>query len=146
MQDFQTLIETSDYLCRSSSSLFNTSLLSTLWMGNHEETPISAITIHETQVDFRLKICISDLHDFKLNLQITPETVLIQGQPTEEAIVEGYFRPNGFESLIPLPYPVKPESYWTEIKQNILTIQVAKQLDVQPSKVRVEIPTVDNRK
>ena len=38
-----------------------------------------------------LKVHISDIHLVKLNLQITPETVLIQGQPSEAAGVGGYF-------------------------------------------------------
>ncbi len=140
MSDFHRLIETSDDLYRSSSSLFHAGLLSTLWIGNREETPINTITIHETQADLLLKIYISDLRSFNLNLQITPETVLIQGQPSKEAIVEGYFRPNGFESLIPLTRPVQPETSLTEIQPDSVLIQIAKELTIPQAKVQINIP------
>jgi len=90
-----------------------------------------------------LKVYISDIHLVKLNLQITPETVLIQGQPTEAAGVEGYFLPSGFQSLIPLPHRVHPETYETEIHQDGLTIQLAKDLRVQPFQVRIQVSTAN---
>jgi HSP20 family molecular chaperone IbpA len=97
----------------------------------------------EKDVTLILKVHISDIHLVKLNLQITPETVLIQGQPTEAAGVEGYFLPSGFQSLIPLPHRVHPEIYETEIHQDGLTIQLAKKLRVQPSQVRIPLSTAN---
>ncbi|MEG4573453.1 hypothetical protein QUA56_12270 [Microcoleus sp. N3A4] len=117
-----------------------------------------------------------------MNLHITPQTVLIQGQPTEAAGVEGYFLylapfsisllgtgkmpvpqenllfverascpflrimqdvnyflPSGFQTLIPLPHRVHPETYGTEIHSDGLTIQLAKELRVPPSQVRIQL-------
>ncbi|MEG3926253.1 MULTISPECIES: hypothetical protein [unclassified Microcoleus] len=112
---------------------------STLWIARTEETPIAAIKIQEKDVTLILKVHISDIHLVKLNLQITPETVLIQGQPTEAAGVESYFLPNGFQSLIPLPHRVHPEIYGAEIHSDGLTIQLAKELRIPPSQVRIQV-------
>ena len=116
---------------------------STLWIAHTEETPIAGIKILEKDVTLILKVQISDIHLVKLNLQITPETVLIQGQPTEAAGVEGYFLPSGFQSLIPLPHRVHPEFYVTEVHQDSLTIQLAKDLRVPPSQVRIPLSTTN---
>lgn len=142
MTTFQALNDVNEDLEGSFSSFLNGCHQSTLWIANTEETPIAAITIQEKDVTLILKIRIYDIHLVKLNLQITPETVLIQGKPTEAMVVEGYFRPSGFESLIPLPHPVHPETYWTEIYADGLTIQLVKELRTQQSKVMIELPTI----
>ncbi|MGL4377675.1 MAG: Hsp20/alpha crystallin family protein [Microcoleaceae cyanobacterium] len=129
---------------KSSSSSPDTSRESTLWIGNTQETPITAITIHEMETKFVLKVGIYDIHLLKnLSLQITPETVLIQGEPTEQMVVEGYFRPSGFESLIPLPQPVQPETCLAHIEPDVLTIQLVKELRVEPSPVWIQLPTAN---
>src|SRR4028118_1604658 len=116
---------------------------STLLIAHTEETPIAGIKLHKKDITLILKVYISDIHLVKLNLQITPETVLIQGQPTEAAGVEGYFLPSGFQSLIPLPQRVHPEIYETEIHSDRLTIQLAKELRVPPSQVRIPLSTAN---
>lgn len=40
--------------------------------------------------------------------------------------VEGYFSPNGFESLIPLPHAVQPEICSTQIQPDGVEILFAK--------------------
>ena len=115
---------------------------STLWIAHTEETPIAGIKIQEKDVTLILKVDISGIHLVKLNLQITPETVLIQGQPIEAAGVEAYFLPSGFQSLIPLPHRVHPEFYGTEIHQDSLTIQLAKELRVEQSEVRIQLSNI----
>lgn len=117
---------------------------STLWIGNAEETPIASITIYQTETDLILKVGITDIHLVKLNLEITPETILIEGEPTRAAGVEGYFRPHGFENLIPLPHPVQPETCWTEIQRDGLKIKLAKQLGVPLSKVRMQLANANS--
>lgn len=112
---------------------------STLWICNTEEVPITAITIHELETKLILKIHIYDIHLFNLSLKITPETLLLQGEPNEEAGVEGYFRPNGFKSLIPLPHPVEPEQYCTDLQMNGLKIQLAKQLNFRQSQIQIQL-------
>jgi len=116
---------------------------STLWIAHTEETPIADIKIQEKDMTLILKVQISDIHLVNLNLQITPETVLIQGLPTEATGIEGYFFPSGFQSLIPLPHRVHPEIYETEIHSDRLTIQLAKELSVPPSQVRIPLSTAN---
>ncbi|MEG4967135.1 hypothetical protein QUB11_10805 [Microcoleus sp. B6-A1] len=108
-------------------------------MAHTEETPIAGIKIQEKKLTLILKVHIPDIHLVKLNLQITPETVLIQGQHTEAVGVEGYLLPSRFQSLLPLPHRVHPEIYGTEIHSDGLTIQLAKELSIPPSKVRIQL-------
>jgi HSP20 family molecular chaperone IbpA len=143
MNAFQALNDGNQDLAGSFSGLPTGCQQSTLWIAHTEETPIAGIKILEKDVTLILKVDISDLNLVKLNLQITPETVLIQGQPTEAAGVEGYFLPSGFQSLIPLPHRVHPEFYVTEIHQDSLTIQLAKDLRVPPSQVRIPLSTAN---
>ncbi|WP_413166705.1 hypothetical protein ACL6C3_08380 [Capilliphycus salinus ALCB114379] len=116
---------------------------STLWIGEAEETPIAAVQIEDMETKALLKVYISDIHLVKLDVEITPETILIAGQPTESSIVEGYFRPSDFESLIPLPYPVEPESCRVEVHSDGLKIELKKHLGVQPRRVRIEALTAN---
>lgn len=144
MNTFQTLKDVNPDIEHLLPTSLNGFQRSTLWIGNTEETPIAAINIHETEVDFILKVRIPDIDLFKLELQVTPETILIQGQSTEAAGVEGYFRPSGFESLIPLPHAVQPESCWTQKQPEALTIQLSKELKIPPPKVLIQLPTANS--
>jgi hypothetical protein len=143
MNAFQALNDVNQDLPGSFSGLPTRCQQSTLWIAHTGETPIADIKIQEKDVTLILKVHISDIHLVKLNLYITPETVLIQGQPTEAAGVEGYFLPNGFQSLIPLSHRVHPEIYETEIHSDGLTIQLAKELRFQPSQVRIPLSTAN---
>jgi hypothetical protein len=53
--------------------------------------------------------------------------------------VEGYFHPGQFQSLIPLPYPVHPESVCAEFKDNVLKCRLLKQRSITQYKVRVDM-------
>lgn len=141
MKGFQESHDVSQYLEGSFSSLLNGSQQSTLWIGNTAETPIAAITIQEMEVTLMLKVHISDIHLLKLDLQITPQTVLIQGQPTTATVVEGFFRASRFESLIPLPHAVQPETCRIQIHADGVTIKLAKHLSAQQPKLWIELPT-----
>ncbi|HAX74520.1 MAG TPA: hypothetical protein DCY88_01460 [Cyanobacteria bacterium UBA11372] len=139
MNNFQLLNYVKEYLERSFFHSANGSQQSTLWISHTEETPIAAINIYEMGANFILKVRIVDIHLVKLKLQVTRETVLIKGQPTASTTVEGYFRPRGFESLIPLPHPVNPESCWAEIQSDGLTVHLTKEFGVQQSGVWLEL-------
>ena len=143
MNAFQALNDGNQDLAGSFSGLPSGCQQSTLWIAHTGETPIANIKIQEKDMTLILKVHISEIHLVKLNLQITPETVLIQGQPTEATGVEGYFLPTGFQSLIPLPHRVHPEIYETEIHSDCLTIQLAKELRVPPSQVRIPLSTAN---
>jgi hypothetical protein len=143
MNAFQESNHASQYLEDLFSSLLNRTQQSTLWISTTAETPIASITIHEMETTLMLKVDISDIHLVKLKFQITSETLLIQGQPTAVSQVPGYFSPNGFESLIPLPHAVKPETCSTELQPDGVKIQFAKQLRVPQSKLSIELPTAN---
>ncbi|MEG4317986.1 MULTISPECIES: Hsp20/alpha crystallin family protein [unclassified Microcoleus] len=144
MNAFQASKDLSQYLEGSFSSLLKGGQQLTLWMRNTGKTPIAAITIHESETTLMLKVHILGIHLVKLDLQITPETLLIQGQPTEATLVEGYFRPSRFESLIALPHPVEPETCRTQIQPDGVKIQLAKQSIAQQSKLCIELPTANS--
>jgi HSP20 family molecular chaperone IbpA len=143
MNAFQESNHVNQYLEGPFSSLLNRTQQSTLWIGHTEETPIASITIHEMETTLMLKVDISDIHLVKLKFQITSETLLIQGKPTAASQVEGYFRPSGFESLIPLPHAVQPETCSTELQPDGVEILFAKQLRTPQSKVWIELPTAN---
>src|SRR6476469_4263231 len=126
MNAFQALNDVNQDLAGSFSGWPAGCQQSTLVIAQTEETPIAGIEIQEKDVTLILKVHISDIHLVKLNLQITPETVLIQGQPTKVAGVEGYFLPSGFQRLIPLPHRVHPEIYVAKIHQDGLRIRLLK--------------------
>ncbi|MGE5655044.1 MAG: hypothetical protein ACM37W_00220 [Actinomycetota bacterium] len=140
MNTFQPLNDTNQGL----ESLGSGSILQgpqrTLWIGNTEETPITAVIIRETKTKLVLKVRILDLYLLNLEVQVTPETVLIQGQPTESTGVEGFFVPSGFASLIPLPHLVQPQSCSTVLQPDGLVIQLAKHTEAQQLRLRFELP------
>jgi HSP20 family molecular chaperone IbpA len=86
-----------------------------------------------------LSMILTDVQIATLEVQITPETVLIQGQWAETAEIHGYFRPAHFQSLIPLPCLVNTETAQATLAEQVLTLQLDKQDDSQFSKVRIEL-------
>jgi HSP20 family molecular chaperone IbpA len=144
MNPFQIFNYVTQYLERSFFNSVNGCQQSTLWISHTEETAIAAIKIYEMGANFILKVRISDIHLVKLKLQVTPETVLIQGQPTASIRVEGDLPPRGFESLIPLPHPVQPETCWAEIQPDGLTVQLTKHFRVEQSGVWLQLPAANS--
>jgi HSP20 family molecular chaperone IbpA len=141
MKTVQPSQDLRDYLDGSFLNWLDRGRRSILWMGNAEDSPIAAVKTYETKATLILKIKIPDIHLVKLDLQITPETVLIKGQPTAANVVEGYFRPSEFESLIPLPHPVEPETCWAKIQPDVVEIQLAKKLKNQQPQHWIELST-----
>lgn len=139
MSTFQVLNDLSQLFQHSFATLLNGCHQSTLWMGNTAETPIAELTIHESQAEVVLRAYLPDVQSTTLDVQIAQETILIQGQWCESAEVEGYFRPSRFQSLIPLPYCVHPETVQAFLEQDVLTIRFPKPGKFQRSRVRVEL-------
>lgn len=139
MSAVQVLNDLSQLFQHSFASLLKECQQSTLWIGNTGETAIAAITIQETQTEAVLKAHIPEVQTATLDVQVSQETVLIQGQWSKSREVEGFFRPSRFQSLIPLPYSVHPETVRAELEQDVLTIRFPKQGEIQPSRVRVEL-------
>lgn len=145
MSAFQVLNELSQLFQDSFATLLKGCHQSTLWVGStaETETAIAELTIHESQTEVVLRAYLPDVQMATLDVQIAQETVLIQGQWSQSAEVEGYFRPSRFQSLIPLPYCVHPETVRAFLEQNVLTIRFPKQGKIQPSRVRVELTSLN---
>ncbi len=138
MSAFQLVNDLSQLFEQSLTGLLNDCPQSTLWIGNTEETAIAQITICESQTEVVLKAYIPDVERVTLDVQISQESILIQGQWFQSAEVEGYFRLSQFQSLIPLPYAVHQETVRAFLEQDVLTIRFPKQGEIHRSRVRVE--------
>ena len=112
---------------------------STIWIGNSGETPVTTMTIYETQTEVILQIGIYNIDISTLDVQISPETLLIQGYWSELENVEGYFRPSQFQTLIPLPYYINPQSVLAELEANLLQIRLPKPEKNSASKVKLKL-------
>lgn len=143
MKAFQELNEVDEAFDRSSSTSSKQSLHSTLWVGQTEASSIAGITIHETAAKLVLSVKIPEIDRVVLDVQVTQETVLIRGEWADSTEVEGFFRPSGFESLIPLPYAVQDRIGCAEIQPDGLMIQLLKQAD-QPAKNRLMLSATHN--
>ncbi|MBD2464773.1 hypothetical protein H6G89_27610 [Oscillatoria sp. FACHB-1407] len=134
MVSFQSLDDASHYFDGSFSCSFNSCQQSTLWIGNSEGQPISAITATETKTSLILDIQISDIDAILMNVKATLETICIRGKWKEPYI--DFIHLGQFESLIPLSHSVHPNSLWISKQKDGLLIQLIKQLDTQPSQTR----------
>lgn len=139
MNAVQTLAALSQLLQDAFASLLSECQQSTLWVGSTAEAPLSTVTIRETAAAIVLAATgpLSELAQLKL--QISQETVLIQGRWADSAEVAGYFRPGQFQSLIPLPCLVEPETAQIEMLPNGLTVQVTKLATPRSAKVHTLI-------
>ncbi|MBE9014002.1 hypothetical protein IQ250_27820 [Pseudanabaenaceae cyanobacterium LEGE 13415] len=110
-----------------------------LWMGNAGENLVRAIALQTIGIELILDISIAQIELMDLKVQVTPETVRILGAWKKSAHVEGFFCPEQFESLIPLPYAVFPEA--TTVKQHNcgIIVHLARQLEDEPVTVQLDL-------
>jgi len=133
----QTLNSVTKIIQNSLASLLEDYQLSTLWIANTEESALTAVTIHETANEIWLKTNFAGVEINSLDIQLSQETVLIRGKSTVESGVEGYFSPGQFQSLIPFPCPVDPETAQAELKDNVLLLRLLKQGQIKQFKVHL---------
>ncbi len=105
--------------------------------GSHS---IAAVAMRETEAEVLIEARIPHADSQMLTLQFTQETILFRGKWTEKAGVEGYFRPGEVKNLIPLPYPVVPESARVQLKNDVLMITLLKQTAMAPYRVSIHLP------
>lgn len=110
---------------------------STMWIGNAQTACISAIELQETDTELILLVQVPDI-DEPLDVQVTQETVLIQGRLTQH-IVEGCFCPERFQSIIPLPNPVQPDTVRADLHDDTLTLRLTKLRVVRQPKIRLKL-------
>ena len=128
--------------------LLTTSCQSTLWFTESGTTGISAIELHKMDREIVLKVQISDVVVDTLEIQVNPETVLIRGEQTETAEVQGYFNSKfyvgRFQSLIPLPNAVRPETVRAKLEDGVLTLTLQKSRETPKQTVRFNLGSVES--
>ena len=104
---------------------------STLWIGDRGATWLQAVQVWETEHEITLSAKVPNLVPDSLEVEVTPETVLIQGKSRKPLDQQNYFDlefcTNLFQSLIPLPVPVQTHAVLAELQDNhlMLTLQKA---------------------
>lgn len=111
----------------------------TLWMGNTEKNLIRAIAIQTVGIEIILNVQIAEIERLDLTVQVTPETVRVRGNWKTSAQVEGFFCPEPFESLIPLPCAVFPEATTAKRHDRGLIIHLARQLEDDIAIVQLDL-------
>ena len=108
---------------------------STLWIGNTAEMPVLEITLQETKTEVILKVYLCQVQLNTIDIKIAQETVLIQGQWEAD---KGSLDSSQFQSLIPIPYFINPDTTQAEIEPGILTIRFQKSTPIKQSRVEIK--------
>lgn len=140
----QPTLDLFQFMSRLFHDLKQTVYESTLWVSDHGASQPFSIDLQETGTLLILKI---QLQDFKgsIDLQITPETVLVKGgrlnslETPDDSMPE--FPSFRFQSLIPLPSSIQPQTAIAESNDTTLTLTLMKSYEAQRT---VKI-TVDDR-
>lgn len=102
----------------------------TLWIGDWGTLPLSNVEIQEFDRLLEIKIALPNVTAADLEIQVSPETVLIQADQTDTVDIAGYYRANfctgRFQSLIPLPHRVYPDILKAELTDGVLLLQLAR--------------------
>jgi HSP20 family protein len=141
-QTLQLLNALQQYLYQELHDLSQRCCESTLWVGDQGNTSISALQVLETQTEVVVKAEIPNVVAESLNIQVTPETVKIAGVQLESPEYRNYFNLEfysyRFQSVIPLPHSIQPQSVMAELEQGMLTIALQKTGQLyQPIKVKL---------
>ncbi|MGB8702036.1 MAG: Hsp20/alpha crystallin family protein [Thermosynechococcaceae cyanobacterium] len=146
----QTLLHLAAETCQSVEQCLNQASLehssSTLWVGGEASGDISAVTVQETEQLIVLTARIPHVAAADLEIQITPETVSIEGERIERVDIEGYcsfqFCSGRFKNVIPLPHRVYPDLLHAELVDGVLTLHLSKSeaIPQPPLKFRLAAP------
>lgn len=135
----QNLNELSQFMQNELASLLENCQQSTFWIGHNPEVAVAAIAINETKNEVLVEVRIPGADGKTLDVELTQETALVRGKWAEKTGVEGYFHPGRLQSIIPLPYPVHPESVLAEFKDDVLRLRLLKQLSIAHSRVKSRV-------
>ena len=130
----QTTIQTLDFLYQHLLSWFQNRLestySSTLWVCDRGTTEGSTIQIAETDTEVILSAKLSNVNAESLEIQVTQERILLKGELLApigmQNDVEQALYPSHFQSLIPLPSLVQPQTAIAKCEEDILTLIVQK--------------------
>jgi len=116
--------------------LKQTAYTSTLWVCDQGLSQPFTLELQETKTLLILQIQFQHSRDV-LNLQITPETVLVTGERLNPLDSQNYSVPDfprsHFQSLIPLPRSIQPQTAIAQLSGSILTITLMKSYESQRS-------------
>ena len=107
---------------------------STLWVCDHGIAQPFSLDLQETETLLILKI---QFHHSRgsHDLQITPETVLVSGERLDPLEAQNYsqleFPTSRFQSLIPLPSSIQPQTAIAELSDTTLTLTLMKAYETQ---------------
>ncbi|MEA5598812.1 hypothetical protein [Rivularia sp. UHCC 0363] len=117
------------FLLRLFDDLKQNACESTLWVCDSGISQPFSLDLQETGSLLILKIQFHHSRD-GLNLQITPETVLIKGERLNGLDRQNYSEPgfpiSRFQSLIPLPSSIQPQTAIAELTGTTLTLTMMK--------------------
>lgn len=107
---------------------------STLWVCDRGVSQPFSLDLQETGSLLILKIQFH--HSMgSLDLKITPETVLVSGERINSLEVQNYSEPefsaSRFQSLVPLPSSIQPQTAIAELSGTTLTLTLMKSYETQ---------------
>jgi HSP20 family molecular chaperone IbpA len=141
------LSEALDQLNQTMQSLHNILLRythkSVLWVGNAGIDCISRIESSETDTEISLHIYFPSMWASNLEIEVTQETVLIRGRLSDSTEVAGYFSSGRFQSIIPLPHAVRPETVEADCQPQSLTLRFSKLQQVRQQRIKVNLSEIE---
>ncbi len=101
---------------------------STLWVCESGKTRLTDVQVLETPLEICLRMSLPNLVDNHLELQLSAETVRIQGcqYVSGDAQVGAECSPQPFQSIIPFPSLVEPEAAIAQIENGVLILTLRK--------------------
>lgn len=141
-QTWQILYALQQYLYQQLHDLSQCCSESMLWVGEQGIPSISSLQVVETRTEIIVKAQIPDVVTESLDIQVTPETVVIKGVQLEPKEQWDYFNlefySSRFQSVIPLPSSTQPQTAVATLDQNTLTVTLQKAGQTQrPVKVKL---------
>ncbi len=112
---------------------------STLWMANTEDTAITKLVLRENKNKIAIEAWIPDIDITTLEVQVSRETVVIQGRMNNKYTVEGYFYPSRCQSLIPLPYLIDPQTVQARYESGVLVIYLPDRIETNHEKIKIQV-------
>jgi HSP20 family molecular chaperone IbpA len=100
--------------------------ISSLWMNDRAYNRIPIFTIFETNSEIIFSAIIPYILADSLEIQVTDEVVIIRGEERKSEKDDDYYKlefgSSQFESIIPLPKLIQPQTAIARLKNNILTL------------------------
>jgi HSP20 family molecular chaperone IbpA len=118
---------------------------STFWIGDWGSVGLSGVTVQDLEQLIILEISLQDIELSGLEIQVSPETVLLQGEKITMGTLPGYynfqFSQGNFQSLIPLPCRINPEEVQAELGKDCLTLTLRKLGHISRQRFKLSLET-----